>query len=424
MELNRTTYSLDHHSFNVGAIGSLQTVSCVPVVAGDSMQMDFQGLFRLAPLVRNLYLDAKLDLFAFYVPYRHIYGDDWTAFIKDGVDEATTFGTYTATDVIRCTGAYQTGTIPKWNIASYARIWNRYFRHPTDANQIDDDHLKDTGDSDIAQYGMKCTYLKRIWNTGVDEELVDADHILDTTADKLDLFDLVQTQNRLETERQREWFGQRYADVMRNAFGTNVNIDADERPELIMRTSQWLSGHDVDGTASDNLGKYAGKAYGVGELSFPMKFFPEHGSLWLMALIRFPSIPNYEKHYLYSQAEPSYKVIAGDPDVVANEPPIVLDVADYIENATCNDAGLIPYAQWYREHPSYVHDKYRDVTGHPFISKVIATADDSRYITAGEYDNIFQTEALKHWNLQGHIGLTAKRVIPDPKTSIFAGVDR
>lgn len=31
-------------------------------------------------------------MFVFFVPYRHIYGDDWILFIEDGVDEIVTFG--------------------------------------------------------------------------------------------------------------------------------------------------------------------------------------------------------------------------------------------------------------------------------------------------------------------------------------------
>jgi hypothetical protein len=48
---NRNAYDLSHFSFSLGAIGSLQTLSVVPIVAGDSMQLDLQGVFRLSPLL-------------------------------------------------------------------------------------------------------------------------------------------------------------------------------------------------------------------------------------------------------------------------------------------------------------------------------------------------------------------------------------
>ena len=84
-------YDLGHYSFQAGAIGGLMTCSMIPIVAGDRMEIDWTGIWRLSPLRRQLTVDAKVDLFAFYIPYRHIYGDDWINFIKEGLDEAVTF---------------------------------------------------------------------------------------------------------------------------------------------------------------------------------------------------------------------------------------------------------------------------------------------------------------------------------------------
>ena len=89
---NRSVYDLSHFSMNVGQIGALQTLSTIPVVAGDTLDINLQGVFRLSPLRRNLYLDCMVDLFAFYVPHRHIYGDDWVDFVRQGTDETVTFG--------------------------------------------------------------------------------------------------------------------------------------------------------------------------------------------------------------------------------------------------------------------------------------------------------------------------------------------
>lgn len=368
----RCLYDLDHWSHVSGNIGSLQTLSAIPVVAGDSMELNFTSLFRLSPLRRNLYLDAMVDLFAFYVPYRHVYGDTWIDFIKEGYDESQTLGTYTiaAGEFINCTGAYleSQAVIPKWSIASYTRIWNRYFRHPTDSNEKDDDDLI-TASSGNQIYGYNCCHMKNIWSTGVDSELTDDDHKVDVTASKVDLLEIIQKKARFKTERQREWFGQRYTDILDSVWGSNVNIDADERPELIMRTSTWLSGYDVDGTTETNIGTFSGKAFTTARLQFPMKYFNEHGTIYIVALVRFPTIHAFERHYLFGKSEPTYKEIAGDPNVIRNEPPQAINPTDYIENATATDVGLQPYAQWYRTHPSYTSLGFSNLDGHPFLQK-------------------------------------------------------
>src|SRR2546421_44755 len=55
-----------------------------PVIAGDSFEMDAVGALRLSPLRRGLTIDSTVDIFTFYVPQRHVYGEQWIKFMKDG----------------------------------------------------------------------------------------------------------------------------------------------------------------------------------------------------------------------------------------------------------------------------------------------------------------------------------------------------
>src|SRR5438094_6528278 len=43
--------------------------------AGDSFEMDAVGALRLSPLRRGLAIDSTVDIFTFYVPHRHVYGE-------------------------------------------------------------------------------------------------------------------------------------------------------------------------------------------------------------------------------------------------------------------------------------------------------------------------------------------------------------
>src|SRR5262245_66315284 len=51
------------------------------------------------PLRRGLAIDSTVDIFTFYVPHRHVYGEQWIKFMKDGVN-ATPLPTVNTTGYI------------------------------------------------------------------------------------------------------------------------------------------------------------------------------------------------------------------------------------------------------------------------------------------------------------------------------------
>src|SRR5438105_1566189 len=76
----RMPHDLSHLGFLAGQIGRLITISTTPVIAGDSFEMDAVGALRLSPLRRGLAIDSTVDIFTFYVPHRHVYGELWIKF--------------------------------------------------------------------------------------------------------------------------------------------------------------------------------------------------------------------------------------------------------------------------------------------------------------------------------------------------------
>src|SRR5437667_10080855 len=73
----RMPHDLSHLGFLRGQSGRLITISTTPVIAGDSFEMDAVGALRLSPLRRGLAIDCTVDIFTFYVPPRHVYGEPW-----------------------------------------------------------------------------------------------------------------------------------------------------------------------------------------------------------------------------------------------------------------------------------------------------------------------------------------------------------
>ncbi len=422
----RSNVDLSHYDFNQGEIGHLQTFACIPIMAGDSVSMNMEGVFRLSPLRRNLVVDCKIDMFAFFVPHRHIYGEEWIKFIKDGKNAAAVFpGVTLGTDQdIDYTGTSfnSPATIPLWPVAGYNRIWNRYFRSPTDDASIrDDDEISPTGEPSDRRAGIRCGYLPQPWSTGVVDGVPESERQVDATADTFDIVDLNRVQAEYTTEVDREYFGQRYNDLLNTVWGSTVNTDADERPTLCHHSSWWLSGYDVDGTDDGTLGSYSGKSAGVGRMSFRRKFFSEHGALFLMCLPRFPTIHTSERHFLHKTVNPTYLEFAGDPAIVAAEPPISAIEADFFDPGSAADLGQIPYGQWYRYHPNHVHQEYLALDGFTFIDSQINTQERAFYHVENEYDEVFQTTQLGHWQSHSRINLNVKRSVSGSRTSLYAG---
>src|SRR5438034_1172927 len=72
----KTSATVTFPSLNLISL-SLITISTTPVIAGDSFEMDAVGALRLSPLRRGLAIDSTVDIFTFYVPHRHVYGEQW-----------------------------------------------------------------------------------------------------------------------------------------------------------------------------------------------------------------------------------------------------------------------------------------------------------------------------------------------------------
>src|SRR5438105_7121604 len=76
--------------------------------------------------------DLTVDIFTFYVPHRHVYGEQWIKFMKDGVN-ATPLPTVNTTGYIDHAAFLgtinpDTNKIPKHLFQGYLNIYNNYFK--------------------------------------------------------------------------------------------------------------------------------------------------------------------------------------------------------------------------------------------------------------------------------------------------------
>src|SRR5947207_2021222 len=100
---------------------------------------------------------------------------------------------------------------------------------------------------------------------------------LDSTT-SIDIMGLQAAYANLHTDQERDYFMQRYHDVI-SSFGGKTSYDADNRPLLVMRSNLWASGYDVDGTDQTSLGQFSGRVQQTYKHSVPRFFVPEHGTM-------------------------------------------------------------------------------------------------------------------------------------------------
>src|SRR5690348_8253060 len=79
-----------------------------------------------------------------------------------------------------------------------------------------------------------------------------------TSTTSIDIMGLQAAYSNLHTDQERDYFMQRYHDVI-SSFGGKTSYDADNRPLLVMRSNLWASGYDVDGTDQTSLGQFSGR---------------------------------------------------------------------------------------------------------------------------------------------------------------------
>src|SRR5262249_18383310 len=116
-------------------IGRLLTISTTPVIAGDPFGRGAGGAVRLSPLRRGLAIDSTVQIFTFYVPHRHVSGEQCINLMKDGVN-ATPLSTVNTTVYIHHAAFLgtikpDTNKIPKHLFQGYLNIYNKYFKAPS-----------------------------------------------------------------------------------------------------------------------------------------------------------------------------------------------------------------------------------------------------------------------------------------------------
>src|SRR5262249_36831359 len=129
------------------------------------------------------------------------------------------------------------------------------------------------------------------------------------------------------TDQERDYCMQRYHDVI-SSFRGNTSYDADNRPLLVMHSNLWASGYEHDGTAQRSLGRFSGRVQQTSNHSVPCFFVPDHGTMFTLALVRFPPTATKEIQFLNGKGALTYTDSAGGRVLYGNLPPREISMKD------------------------------------------------------------------------------------------------
>src|SRR5690625_4758921 len=98
-------------------------------------------------------------------------------------------------------------------------------------------------------------------------------------------------------------------------------------------------------------------------------FVPHLGTMFALALVRFPPSASKEIQYLNANGALTYTDIAGVPVLYGNLPPREISMKDVFRSGDSSKKFTIAEGQWYRYAPSYVSPAYHLLGGFPFIQE-------------------------------------------------------
>src|SRR5258707_12244412 len=93
---------------------------------------------------------------------------------------------------------------------------------------------------DDARYGFRCCHLKNIWTAPLPPE-TELSRQMTTSTTSIDIMGLQAAYANLHTDQERDYFMQRYHDVI-SSFGVKTSNEPTTRPLLVFSLISWQPG--------------------------------------------------------------------------------------------------------------------------------------------------------------------------------------
>lgn len=483
----RTENDLSHFSATIFKVGRIQTITRIPTLPGDSIEFSLDAMFKMSELRRPQPVDFCFEMFAFWNPYRWSYEGreaftnadarkrNWQAMLMAGADRdirlppqnpntnndvvtrGLPLGGYTkksgtndevdtaflnfmslpantnkALTYLAYLRSAITNKVPKHLVMDYNRVYRTYFMdpqwHDLTAGTATASAMQTIPTNDVArEFGYQACNLKTLYTTIRKDLGVDAgDYIVDRTSgnglDGIDLRKLQEQKMRYRSETKRQWHAVSYSDIIKDIFKGSTDAEDTHEPWFLGSSKQWLSGFGSSGGP--------GLAEGKVNFSFPRKYFPEHGTILLIGLLRFPPVFEVEQHRLDVEDQfKTYHTLINEPGYSDMRPPEEWQHDWLYSNGTSTvKYGWHPVQMHYRTHPNYIHPRfYEEEFGFNYIPGGVGTPYATGLLHRDVGDEttmpIFRNETFEHAYITGTCKVMALRYLAEPEKSIYlAGV--
>ena len=434
MAPRRESFGLDHKVIQTLKLGRLTGVSRIPVVAGDSISFSTSMFVRMNNLRRAVPFDLRTDIYGFFVPYRFTYPTLYQA-LQAGRDANAGEAPHTNINNagVQCLLMNNSAgaSVPEHLLADYVSIFNHYFKDPHDADMVESalNPVANATDEQLvtARFGALCGALKTMHTTALQAPGVTEGKIPITVEDaasnqySLDVSQLPRASAEWRDGQWRDWTAVRYEELHKQYFGIESPASQNVRPYYLGCKKDWMSSTDIDGTAGDQFGSVVGKLVGSARFRIPRRFMREHGTLWVLMVVRPSPVFTYARQYLDNPSNfRDYKKLWSVPEA-RKELPIDWTLEEAFWDGAANTRlGAIPFNQWYRAHPSYasslLSEEDQGWEGRPSPT----SGRSSGYVQ--NYDDVFATLRGGHGKFFALNRVMVNRIVGDVIESVVPRV--
>lgn len=420
------------------AAGKIGRVTCLRqewVLPSERFRSNITGWIELGALRNRLLFDAKVDLVCTYTPARFI-DTDFPDIIKDGptgevmpFSTVTNIGSGSDNDEVRCLGVGRLreslDVIDCFSV-NYNNVWHWMFRHPDDqyTSALDSNQLPNNGETQ--KYGRKAINLPSLPTRMREQQGTDAADYEFVTAtsganEKIDLRAFERQAATFRAEQRREWMSQdRYMEVMKDIWNTNVGHNHERRPYVIDHVEGWLSGFDLEATDQSGLGAQIGKSKMRISHRMNSRRFQEHGIVAWFLVVRFPFIHDQQGSPLLDPNELDPLHFVMEPGRVAvQDPEQYTQRRLFPDNQSAATLGWVPFGQHMRTGWNNVQVHRDAVSNTPVVPSLETGA--AAYHYCADYDHAFQSLAFGHYTTSLRFGIESTSPVPRPESSIFVG---
>lgn len=408
----------------VGDIGRFNCIYQHMIYPGERITPKLTGVINLSGLKQRTTVKLHVRLEAFAAPIRW-YWPEWVDYIKDGLTTTevipTMTGTWTTDQFATQTLGlgYITRPFCKWFAQHPVNVWNEWYRWPEDAKE----DVSNPPISFYENYGKVCQNLPSPMTRIHEAITMDTSEYQVPSATTFDVRELAQIRARFDQAAKTDWSSMdRYMQFMQDVYGAKGSVEVDKVP-IRLRNGAELSVLPRDLYATDAAG--LGEIMSINKMNVSHHWedfiAPEHMIVCYILLLRFSPISDSQPAYGIYPDDTPYFVYQGDPNIIANEPPVDVKSRE-VENGDGTVIGKLPAGWQMRNLHNHVSTKIGDQNNFPLLDNQVLTAAGLR--DASKISNCFRSLALREYQTDLTLKLRSRSLVPSAGTSIMAGGTR